>query len=225
MTPRDVKDALYEQFARVGKVTGHPKRIELLDLLCQGERSVEEIAAATDMSMTSASAQLQVLRAARLVSTQRDGRRVLYRVADDSVCRLVQAVQDAGRARLSEVGEILREHFEAGDELDPVTIAELSTRMRKRGVVVLDVRPVAEYDAGHVPGAVSVPIEELAGRMSELPRNAEVVAYCRGPYCVLAPQAVEALRARGRRRVRRLDVGFPEWRLAGLPVEVGREAS
>ncbi len=222
MSSREVRDRLYEQFARVGKVTGHPKRLELLDLLCQGERTVEELAHAVELKLTTASAQLKVLREARLVSVRRAGKHVYYGIADDSVCRLLQAVQEVARTQLSEVAETVRTHFEARDPVEPIDVTELQRRIRAGDdVVVVDVRPRTEFEAGHIAGAVSIPLEELSGRLAELPEDVEVVAYCRGPYCVLAPEAVEQLRAAGR-RVRRLEVGYPEWRLAGLPVEAPR---
>ncbi len=224
MDGRAVKDALYEQFARVGKVMGHPKRLELLDLLCQGERTVEELAGATDLKMTTASAQLQELRRARLVAIRRDGRHVHYRIADDAVCALLQAVQEVARAQLSEVTETVRTHFESRDPLEPIDAAELRRRLSAGDeLVVVDVRPREEYEAGHIAGAVSIPLDELADRLDELPEGAEVVAYCRGPYCVLAPEAVDRLHRAGR-NVRRLEVGLPEWRLAGLPTEAAPSA-
>ncbi len=223
MDGRAVKDALYEQFARVGKVMGHPKRLELLDLLCQGERTVEELARATDLKMTTASAQLQELRRARLVAIRRDGKHVHYRIADDAVCGLLQAVQEVARAQLSEVTETVRTHFESRDPLEPIDAAELRRRLSAGDeLVVVDVRPRAEYEAGHIAGAVSIPLDELADRLDELPEDAEVVAYCRGPYCVLAPEAVDRLHRAGR-NVRRLEVGLPQWRLAGLPTETAAD--
>jgi len=222
MSSREIKDQLYEQFARVGKVTGHPKRLELLDLLCQGERTVEELARAVDLKLTTASAQLKVLREARLVAVRREGKHVYYCVADDSVCRLLQAVQEVARAQLSEVSETVRTHFEAHDPIEPIDPAELKRRIAAGDdVVVVDVRPRQEFEAGHIAGAVSIPLEELAERLDELPDDVEVVAYCRGPYCVLAPEAVTQLHDAGR-RVRRLEAGYPEWRLAGLPVTTPR---
>lgn len=220
MNPRDVKDALYEQFARVGKAAGSPKRLEILDLLRQGERSVEGIAAATDLGLTTASAHLQLLRHARLVATRKEGTRVYYRIADETVSHFLSALQELARARLTEVEQTVRTYFAARDALDPVGREELLRRIESGDVVVLDVRPVEEYAAGHVRGAVSIPIEELSARLDELPANVEIVAYCRGPYCVLAPQSIELLRASGR-LARRLEDGFPEWQAAGLPVERG----
>ncbi len=219
MSSREIKDALYEQFARVGKVTGHPKRLELLELLCQGERSVEELAEAADLKLTTASAQLQSLRQARLVAVRRAGRHVHYRIADDSVCRLVQALQEVARSQLSEVAEAVRVHFEARDALEPIGGEELRRRLDAGDVRLVDVRPRGEYDAGHIAGAVSIPLEELGERLAELPTGAEIVAYCRGPFCVLAPEAVEQLHRAGR-KARRLEVGFPEWRSGGGAVEV-----
>jgi len=218
MQPREVKDALYEQFARVGKAAGNPKRLEILDLLRQGERSVEGIATATDLGLTTASARLQLLRQARLVATRKDGTRVYYRIADDTVSQFLSALQELARARLTEVEQTVRTYFAARDALDPVGREELLRRIEAGDVVVLDVRPAEEYAAGHVRGAVSIPLEELSARLDELPANVEIVAYCRGPYCVLAPQSIELLRASGR-LARRLEDGFPEWRAAGLPVE------
>lgn len=217
MDPRQIKDSLYEQFARVGKMVSHPKRVEILDLLCQSERSVDEIARLSGTSVTSASAQLQVLRHARVVLARRSGRQVIYSLADESVARLVEALQETARVRLAEVGEILHEAFES-DGLSPVAQTELAERLDDPGVIVIDVRPVSEYRAGHIAGAISMPLDEIASRLTELPPDAEIVAYCRGPYCVLAPQAVDVIRSAGRTNVRRLATGLPQWRAAGLPV-------
>ncbi|NQV07650.1 metalloregulator ArsR/SmtB family transcription factor [bacterium] len=223
-TGRLVKDELYEQFARIGKAAAHPKRIELLDLLCQGERSVEVIADAAAMSVVNTSAHLRVLREARLVATRKDGTRVFYRLADDAVCEFFSALRDLAGDRYAEVDRIVRDFFEARDELDPVNRDELLRRAGEGDVIVLDVRPREEYESGHIPGAVSIPLADLKGRMPELRRDTEIVAYCRGSYCVLAPQALELLRKRGF-TARRLEDGFPEWRRAGLPVATGREPS
>ena len=217
---RQVKDALYEQFARVGKAVASPKRIELLDLLCQGERSVEALAKATRMSLTNTSAHLQVLRQARLVETRREGVKVFYRVAGDGVCRFFFALRGLGRERLAEVEQVVRDYFDARDELEPVSRRALLERIERGEAAVIDVRPAEEYAAGHVPGAVSIPLPELEKRLGELPAGTEIVAYCRGPYCVLAPEALSTLRSNGF-RARRLEDGFPEWRLAGMPIEVG----
>jgi rhodanese-related sulfurtransferase len=217
---REVKEALFEQFARIGKAVASPKRIELLDLLCQGERTVEGLARATQMGLTNTSAHLQVLRQARLVETRREGAKVFYRLADEAVCRFYFALRELGRARLAEVEKVIRDFFDARDDLEPVSRDALLRRLERGEAAVLDVRPVEEYAAGHIPGARSIPLPELRERLDELPRDVEIVAYCRGPYCVLAPEALAILRASGF-AARRLEEGFPEWRLAGLPVEVG----
>ncbi|MHB1486514.1 MAG: ArsR/SmtB family transcription factor [Acidimicrobiales bacterium] len=215
---------LYEQLARIGKVVMHPKRIELLDLLCQAERSVEALAAATGLKLTTASAHLQVMRQARLVETRREGTRVYYRAAGEEVCRFVTALGDLARARLAEVDQILRDIDTDAHGTERVTRTELLARARAGEVVVLDVRPAEEYEAGHIPGAVSLPLERLEAHLDEFDPAIEVVAYCRGPLCLLAPQAVATLRQRGR-RARCLEEGMPEWRLAGLPVTTGGEKS
>jgi rhodanese-related sulfurtransferase len=217
---REIKEALYEQFARLGKAVASPKRIELLDLLCQGERTVERLAEVSRMGVANTSAHLQVLRQARMVETRREGVKVFYRLAGEEVCRFYFALRDLGRERLAEVEQVVQTYFHARDELEPVSREELVERLRRGDAAVVDVRPAEEYAAGHIPGAASVPIAELAERLDELPRDVEIVAYCRGPYCVFAPEALTILRANGF-QARRLADGLPEWRLAGLPVEVG----
>lgn len=217
-----VKAHLYEQFARVGKVVASPKRIELLDLLSQGERAVESLAEVTGMGMANTSAHLQVLRGARLVEARKEGTKVFYRLASDEVVHFLLALMEAARARLAEVAELMRDHLADPDELEPVGREDLVGRAARGEVVVVDVRPTEEYLAGHIPGALSIPMEELEARLEELPRQAEVVAYCRGSFCVLAPGAVRLLRSRGW-RARRLVDGLTEWRMAGLPVMAGRE--
>ena len=220
---REVKDGLYEQFARIGKTVANPKRIELLDLLCQGERSVEGLAQATRMGVTNTSAHLKVLREARLVDTRKEGTWVFYRLADEAVCDFFLSLRDLASDRLAEVEQITRDYFEARDQFDPVGRSELLARADDGDVIVLDVRPGEEYEAGHIPGAISVPLDELEQRLASLPKDAEIVAYCRGPYCVLAPQAIELLLSHGF-QARRLVEGLPEWRQAGLPVAVGTES-
>ncbi|GMQ93679.1 MAG: metalloregulator ArsR/SmtB family transcription factor [Acidimicrobiia bacterium] len=221
-TGRLAKEGLYEQFARIGKAVGNPKRIELLDLLCQGERSVEVLAQTASMGVTSTSAHLKVLREARLVETRREGTRVFYRMADETVCGFFSSLRALASDRYAEVNQLMQDYFEARDELDPVGRAELIARADDESVIVLDVRPGEEYEAGHIPGAISMPLEELEQRLSSLRKDAEIVAYCRGPYCVLAPQALELLHSHGF-AARRLEDGLPEWRQAGLPVTVGKD--
>lgn len=213
---------LYEQFARIGKALASARRVELLDLLCQGERNVEALARTASMTVTNTSQHLQTLRAARLVDARKEGTKVIYRVADDEVCRFFFSLRELAGSRLAEVEQIVRRYLEGGGDLEPVTRAELLARAKRDDVVVLDVRPPDEFAAGHIPGAVSVPLEELEQRLASLPGDTEIVAYCRGPYCLLAPRAVELLRERGF-HARRLEGGFPEWRLAGLPIAVGKE--
>jgi rhodanese-related sulfurtransferase/DNA-binding transcriptional ArsR family regulator len=217
VTGRQAKDLLYAQFSRLGKAVSNPKRIELLELLAQTERSVDELAAASGMDFANTSAQLQVLSRARLVEGRRQGKRVIYRLAEESVTRFLAALRELSRARLAEVEQVARDYFEARDHLEPLGSADLMRRLKDPATLVIDVRPAEEYAAGHIPGALSVPLSELKVRIAELPRAAEIVAYCRGPYCVLAPEAIEILHRAGL-RARRLEDGFPEWRLAGLPV-------
>ena len=220
MNGRETKDALYEQFARVGKTLASPRRIELLELLAQGERSVDALARASGLGLTTTSSHLQILRAARLVETRRAGTRILYRLAGEEVLRLVAVLRELAQARLAEVDQLVDAYFAARDALAPIGREELLAQAERGEVLALDVRPREEYEAGHIPGALSIPLDELRARLDELPAGQEVVAYCRGPYCVLAPQAVELLAAQGI-RARRLADGFPEWRLAGLPVAAG----
>ena len=214
---------IYAQLARIGKVVMHPKRIELLEMLCQGERSVEALAIAADLKLTTVSAHLQVMRQARLVTTRREGLRVYYCAAGDEVCRFVVALADLARARLAEVEQILRA-VAGGEVAERVTRTQLLDRARAGDVVVIDVRPTEEFAAGHIPEALSVPLGHLEARLADLDPRVEVVAYCRGPLCLLAPQATATLRALGY-RASCLEDGMPEWRQAGLPVATGPEAS
>jgi len=219
---REAKDRLYEQFARAAKAVASPKRIELLELLAQGEHTVEALAHATGMAVNNTSSHLQVLRHAQVVETRKDGTRVFYRLAGDEVAAFVVALRDVARSRLAEVDRVVQDYFVARDALEPLERAELVDRAARGEVVILDVRPREEFAAGHIPGALSVPLDELDAVLARLPKRTQVVAYCRGPYCVLAPEAVERLRAKGF-KARRLADGMPEWRLAGLPVAVGEE--
>lgn len=211
------KLALYEQFSRVAKALSNPVRLVLLDLLAQGERSVEELAEAAGMKVGNTSAQLKVLTSAGLLTTRRSSVRVFYRLADDRVGAFLDQLQDLSAALLAEVDWAAEAFLGDVAALEPVAQEELAQRIAEDDVVVLDVRPPAEYAAGHIEGAVNVPNNELAARLAELPRDRDVVAYCRGRYCVLAPQAVRLLRDHGF-RARLLNGGMPEWRRAGLPV-------
>lgn len=219
MGERAAKEALYAEFAAVGKVLGNPKRLELLDLLAQGPRSVEDLASAAGVGMSTCSAHLQTLREAGLVDTRREGKRVFYSLAGDDVAGLWEHLRGVARAHRPHT-ELARRAYLGPDDTDAVDTEELLRRVDSGDAVVLDVRPEPEYASGHLPGALHIPLEELAGRLSELPRDREIVAYCRGQYCVLAHDAVRLLNARGL-PARRATDGVLEWRLAGLPVETG----
>ncbi len=214
------KDAIYEQFARIGKALSSSKRIELLDLLCQGERTVEVLAKEAGMSIANTSQHLRVLRAARLVEPHKEGLFVTYRLADQAVCVFARSFRVLAESRLAEVDQITRRYLEGREGMEPVDRKELLDRVRGGAVTVIDVRPVEEYKAGHIPGAISIPLKELESRLSELPKRKEIVAYCRGPYCVLAVRAVEMLRAKGYKAVR-LEDGVQDWRAMGYRVAVG----
>lgn len=215
MGDRGAKTALFEQFARVGKALGSGKRLELLDLLAQGERTVESLAAAAELGVTTASAHLQTLKRANLVTTRREGTKAYYRLAGTDVAELYALVRTVARDHLSDV-EAARAAY-LGPDTEHVSRDELLHRAQAGEVVVLDVRPREEYAAGHIPGAISVPVEELPGKLADIPADQEIVAYCRGAYCVLAHDAVRLLTSRGR-HARRLADGMLEWRLARLPV-------
>jgi rhodanese-related sulfurtransferase/DNA-binding transcriptional ArsR family regulator len=217
---RVFKDRLYAQFARIGKALGNAHRLELLELLAQGERTVDALATESGLSIANASQHLQVLRDAGLVESRKDGLFVHCRIAHASVFELIKALHLVAEHRLAELELLVRDHFGDRSESKPVSMNELLERARRREVVIIDARPAHEYAQGHIPDALSVPIEELQARLKKLPRSKEYVAYCRGPYCVYADRAVEFLRANGR-RARRLVDGFPEWKYAGLPVDVG----
>lgn len=214
---RRFKDTIYEQFARIGKAVSAPKRLELLDLLCQGPRTVEALAEQAALSVANASQHLRVLRTARLVDAEKQGLYVEYRLADEAVARFYVALRGLAEARLSEVEQVTREYLDARGAMEPVESEELLRRVRKGEVTVLDVRPVEEYRAGHIPGALSVPVGDLKARIKELPRGREVVAYCRGPYCVMAVEAVTILRARGF-TAHRMEQGVTDWRARGWRV-------
>ena len=219
MGARAFKDSLYAEFAVLGKALANPHRLELLDLLAQGERSVEELAQEAALSLANASAHLQVLRQARLVEAEKRGLRVVYRLAAPEVFRLWRTLRDVGSARLAEIDRLVETYFTDRDELEAVDKEELLRLMAEEAVIVIDVRPEAEYEQGHISSARSVPVENLERRLAELPRDLGVVAYCRGPYCVYSDQAVRLLHQHGF-KARRLKEGFPEWRAAGYPVEM-----
>jgi rhodanese-related sulfurtransferase len=215
---REFKDRLFGQFARIGKALSSPRRLEIVDLLAQGERTVEEIANETSMSVASASQHLQALKAARMVEVRREGLYMHYRLADEDVFRTWQAVRALAESRLTEVDGVVESYLKDRDALDAVDADELMERLIEGSVVLLDVRPEREYRAGHIPGALSVPVDALEAALHTLPRDREIVAYCRGPYCVFSDEAVAFVRKRGYRAYR-LRQGLPDWRAAGMPVE------
>jgi rhodanese-related sulfurtransferase len=219
---RRFKIAIYEQFARIGKAISNPARLELLDLLCQGPRTVESLAKEANLGLANTSQHLKALRVARLVEAEKSGLFVTYRLADEQVCQFFRSLRNLSEARLFEVREMTREFLANRQGLEPVDRQALLGRVRAGDVTVLDVRPAEEYRAGHIPGALSVPLKELERRLSDLPRDRDIVAYCRGPYCVLAVEAVELLRARGFSAIR-LEQGVQDWRAEGLPVFAGEE--
>jgi rhodanese-related sulfurtransferase/DNA-binding transcriptional ArsR family regulator len=222
MSDHAAKVALNQQFARVGKALASPRRLEVLDLLAQGPRTVESLAAETEMSVALASSHLQVLRSVGLVVARRDRQSMHYRLVGDEVYALLAAVRAIARDHLAEVEGAAAAYRGVSDEPEPITREDLWARVRAGEVKVLDLRPRVEYEAGHIPGAVSIPLDELPARLAEMPNEREIVAYCRGSYCVLAPQGVDLLRSHGL-RARRLEEGLPEWRMAGFPVEAGIE--
>jgi ArsR family transcriptional regulator len=220
MSTASPKQRLYAQLARIAKALASPQRLELVEILAQGERSVDALARVVRLPIANVSHHLQVLRDAGLVIGRKQGLFVHYRLADPEVFDLHRLLAKVGRQRLTEIDSIVRRYFEDRDALEPVGRSELLQRVRDGSVIVLDVRPPEEYAAGHVPGAVSLPLESLEAGLERLPKRKLVVAYCRGPYCVMAFEAVRRLRESGR-AARRLEEGFPEWRAEGLPVAVG----
>jgi DNA-binding transcriptional ArsR family regulator/rhodanese-related sulfurtransferase len=212
------KEAINEQFARIAKALANPHRFELIDLLAQGERSVEELANEVALSIASASHHLQALRSAHLVTTRKEGLYVYYRLADPTVFRLVQMIREIAEQQLAEVSRIVDTYLGSRSDLEPLTLNELSVRLYDPELIILDVRPHVEYVQGHIPGARSIPIDELESRLTELPQEQEIVAYCRGPYCVFADEAVEILTKYGH-HARRVQEGYPDWMLADLPTE------
>ena len=221
MGDRAAKDALYDGLAAAAKALGNGRRAEIVDLLAQGERPVDEIAEQIEQSVANTSQHLQLLLRAGLVRTRRAGTRVYYRLASEQVARLWAALREVAAAHQAEIQRLAADYLGDRRELETVTRGELKRRLRRHDVVVLDVRPAPEFEAGHIAGAVSIPIDDLQRRLRELPADSQVVAYCRGPYCAYADDAVRLLRRRGRHAAR-LEDGFPEWAREGLPVQVNR---
>jgi rhodanese-related sulfurtransferase/DNA-binding transcriptional ArsR family regulator len=215
------KKQIFMHFARIAKAMASPNRLELLEALAQGERSVDKLAQATGMPIANTSHHLQVLREGGLVRSRKEGVQVIYSLSDDEIPQMLGCLRRVGERHLAEVELIVREHFADDEDLRPVDHQELTALLKAGDALVIDVRPPEEYEAGHIPGAVNVPIETLPRRLAEFPQRKEVVAYCRGPYCMLAVEAVKRLRKRGY-RARRFEDGFPEWKSGGRPVAVGK---
>jgi rhodanese-related sulfurtransferase len=219
---RAFKDRLYREFSRIGKAVAAPARLELLDLLCQSPRTVESLARESALSIANASQHLQILRATRLVEAKKRGLRVEYRLADVKVSQFLHAFRGLAQSRLAEIAQVTRLYLDERGAMEPVRDDELLRRVRDGEVTVLDVRPSEEYRAGHIAGARSIPVTELKDRLRELPKRREIVAYCRGPYCVMAVEAVELLRKQGF-RAQRMEEGVIEWFARGWPIEAGSE--
>ena len=219
--PRAFKQGLYGLYARIGKGLASPARLEILELLAQGERTVDSLAAEINLSTANTSQHLQALKQASLVQTRRQGLFIHYSLADPAVFELTRAIRLVTERRLGDLERLVRQEFGDRPDAEAVSFEDLMTRLRRGDIVVLDTRPANEYAAGHIAGAISVPVQELKSRLRRLPKHQEYVAYCRGPYCVYADRAVELLRKSGR-RARRLRGGLPEWRAAGLPVRTKR---
>jgi ArsR family transcriptional regulator len=217
------KFQVFEQFAELARVLGHAHRLELIELVSQGERSVDRLAEVTGLSVANTSQHLQQLRRGGFVQSRREGKRVLYALADGPILSLIAALRSYAERNRAEVGKIVSDYFQRLDQLEPVSRKELARRLKARTAVVLDVRPEDEFALGHVPGALNIPMNELKRRLAELPRDQEIVAYCRGPYCVFSFEAVALLRKRGF-VVRRLEDGFPEWKADGLATESAQPA-
>jgi rhodanese-related sulfurtransferase/DNA-binding transcriptional ArsR family regulator len=219
--PRTFKQGLYALYARIGKALASPARLEILELLAQGERTVESLAGEIGLSTANTSQHLQALKQANLVSARRQGLFIHYSLADPAVFELTRTIRLVAERRLGDLERLVREEFGDRKDAEAVSFEDLMARLRRGDIVVLDTRPANEYAAGHIAGAISIPVAELKGRLHGLPRHKDYVAYCRGPYCVYADRAVELLRKSGR-RARRLRGGLPEWKAAGFPIRTER---
>ena len=218
MSEQNFKSDLFQQFARIGKALSSGKRLEMLEFLAQGERSVEQLAQMTGLSVANTSQHLQQLRQVGLVTARKEGLYVYYRIAGDGIVRLLTTLRAVGEEHVADVDRLIKLFLDRKDSLEPVPAKELWQRVKQGLVTVLDVRPPEEYAQGHIRGAINVPVTELKKRLHQIPADQEVVAYCRGPYCLLAYEAVQVLRKKGI-KARRLEDGYPEWKSAGLPVE------
>lgn len=218
MKKRKFKNKVYQQLANIVKAMSNPHRLEILELLAQGPFSVAEIAEETDITGANASQHLQVLKQAQLVTTQRDGNHVFYELAGQSVYKAWQALRDLGIEHVAEIERVMRQFRESRKSLETLSSEELSEKLQQHNITVIDVRPKQEFDKGHIVGALNVPVDELSDKLDELPKDQEIVAYCRGPFCVFADDAVKLLKDKGF-NAKRLDEGYPEWMLDELPVE------
>lgn len=218
MEKRAFKDKVFGELAKVSSALANPKRLEIIDLLAQGERTVEKISNETGMSVANASQHLQVLKSGNLVEIRREGNFIRYRLASDKVSLIWQLLRELGTERIAEIEKVLKDFRAQKKGLESVTIDELLKKMHKQNVLLIDVRPQEEYESGHIANALSIPIGQLAKRLKDLPKNKEIIAYCRGPYCVFADEAIELL-VKKKFKARRLEEGFPDWKLRGLPVE------
>lgn len=222
MDKREFKDKVYNELARVTRAIGNPRRMEIIDLLAQGSFSVEKIAGQTGMSIANASQHLQVLKAARLVDISRKGNFIYYQLASEKVFQAWRALRDLGLIQNAEAEKLIRDFYHSRHQLEPVSMEELRQKINRQDVVVLDVRPDEEYERGHIHRAISIPVEELTKRMEVLPRQTEIIAYCRGPLCVYADEAVALLREKGY-QAKRLKEGFPDWVAMGFPAEIAKD--
>jgi rhodanese-related sulfurtransferase/DNA-binding transcriptional ArsR family regulator len=222
-TKREFKDQLFEQFARIGKSLSNGRRLEILELLAQGPRTVEDLARETGLSVANASQHLQVLRRCHLVSVKREGLFANYKLASDDVLRMCISIRRLGERHLSDIQRLVETYLSSREKLEPISCQELLRRLKEESIFLLDVRPREEYEAGHIAGARSIPLSELKTRLKEIPRKREIVAYCRGPYCVFADEAVSILASRGYRAVR-LREGFPEWKTRRFSIEAGLDS-
>ena len=218
MQGREFKDLIFEQFAKVAQAFSAPKRLEIIDILAQGERDVDSLSRQVSMTIANTSRHLQILKQTRLVESRREGVRIFYRLADDDVAQCWINMQSLAEKRSSEIREVTRMFFEERDTMEPITKNELLNLIQNNEVTVLDVRPAVEYKNEHISGALSIPLSELNKRINEIPKSRNVIAYCRGKYCVLSAEAMSILKSAGIKAIRLKD-GFPEWKQAGLPVE------
>lgn len=218
MTGREFKDLTFQQFANIATAFSSPKRLEIIDLLVQGEKDVETLSKQISANFANTSRHLQILKNARLVESRREGVRIYYRISDQRVFNCWKNLQLLAESRAAEMREVLKEFLKERKAMDAISKNELLSRLKSKDVIVIDVRPIEEFTGGHIQGALSIPLTELRDRLNELPKDREVVAYCRGPYCVLAPEAIKILKDNGYSALR-LSEGLPEWKEAGLPVE------